>query len=257
MKIQTSSTLATAAIIMGLTFFTACVDMSGPTPVIQKCGVSVDTDFPFSGSISLEKPAQCPVALTGVMQIPYAATVTLPIGSVAYGAYQVITTTWRGQDGGFVTYPVWSQGDGSWFISISGDYYAATGGFDGNNGGYDDIRNGFYLPSGSWTYATTRVGYQYGDAFNSISTTQDVPPNQAYPVSATSNDPLLVGPVTWSWYVDGTLNGTTSDPQFSVMAGDPLTQQQVQVVATDVNGHAVSGQTQVFATAGCGTQLIC
>ena len=56
-------------------------------------------------------------------------------------------------------------------------------------------------------------------------------------------------PPTWSWYADGSLVGTTTDPQFTVTAGGPSTQQQLEVVATDGNGHSVSGLTTVWAAA--------
>lgn len=192
------------------------------------------------------------------MPLPYAASVVLPAGSVAYDTYEDVVTTWNGYTDGFVADPVWSQGNGSYFVSITGTYYAATGGFDATDAGYDDVRNGFYFSgTGHWTYGTTRITYTFGIPSNDISAQALVDPNQPYAVSTTTNDPLLISPVTWSWYVNGQLAGTTSAPQFTVNSGDPSTQQQIQVVGSDGNGHSVSGQTTVNVNAGCGTQLIC
>lgn len=262
MKIRASTKVTLSAIAMSWTCLTAqqCGDNVDGPPTVQGCTVTYDSNFPPGGAISLDKPAHCPVHLIGATDIPYAATADFPAGAnIVYGFYQSDITTWNGYSAGLVDNPVWSQGNGSYFVNISGDYYAAQGGFDPNNAGYDDIRNGFSraIGSGTWTYGTTRVTYTFGNPSNDLSASGDVAPYTSYSVSTTTNDPLLISPVTWSWYVDGQLAGTTSDPVFTATSGDPLTQQQVQVVGSDGTGHTVSGNITVQVTAGCGTQLIC
>lgn len=257
MKTTTFPTLTMGAtIIMGWVLLTAqqCGDISGPTPIVQGCSVSYDSNFPTAGTISLDKPTNCPLQLVGSVDVPYAATVTLPIGSgIVYQQYQNIVTTWNGYNGGFVDYPVWSTGsDGGYIVSISGDYYAGAGGFKPDNTGYDDVKNGFYsIQAGNWTYATTRMQYSFGSPSNDIIAPDQPPPNLTYTASATTHDVWMVDPVNWSWYVDGQFIRTTSSPQTSLRAGIAYSVQTVQVTASDNYGNSASGTTTVQMS--CGT----
>jgi hypothetical protein len=259
MKTQTYNKLAvSAAILMSWTWLTAlqCGDASGPPITVQGCSVHNDPDFPITGNVSLNIPAHCPVGLTGNTYIPYAATADLPSGSVSWQFYQNQIITWNGYQSGFVANTVWSQGtSGRWMVNITGNYVADQGGFDPNNAGSDSIKNGFY--ANHWTYATTIVTYAFGSPTNNLDAPSTVAPDQSYSVSASTNDPLLTSPVTWSWYVDGSLAGTTSDPQFTVTPGGSTYNQQVEVVATDGNGHSVSGSTTVYVTSGCDRGFTC
>jgi hypothetical protein len=261
MKTPISSKLAvTAAIVMGWTWLTAlqCApDVSGPEPTVQGCRVFYDDDFPIGGTVTRNKPAKCPFKTIGYDVIPYSATADLPANSVIYEFQSMHKITWRGFSTGFAGNAVWGQGNGRYFVNITGDYTAAIDGFDSNNGGWDDIEIEFARSYTDGTRATTRLSYTWGSSSNNITAPGSVEPSQEYPVSATTNDPLLVSPVTWSWYVDGSLVGTTTEPEFTVNAGEPSNMQQVEVVATDGNGHSVSGSTHVWVGSGCGAQLIC
>jgi hypothetical protein len=265
MKTTTSSkAVMTAAIVMSWSWLTAlqCGDVPPTGPLSQQnCSISKDDDFPTDGSLSLNKPAKCPLHLPGFTHVPYAATADIGSDDFLFGFYTNEVISWNGFQNSASTNTVWGQSsDGTrWLVTISGDYPAASGGFDANNGGYDDVRNGFSNSrTGQWNYATTRIPYVFGSPSNTIvAPNGNPPPNTNYTVSGSTSDPLLTSPVTWSWYVNGSLAGTTADPQFTVHAGGPSTQQQVQLVGTDGNGHSVSGTTNIRATAGCGTKLNC
>lgn len=258
MKTTTSFKLTVCAKILMASFLLSAYDcpQDGPTepPQIQGCNTTYDSNWPGSllGSLSLGKSTYCPIYLTGSPTVPYAATASLSPSTFSYGAYQVIVTTWNGYNGGFVADPVWSTGsDGKYIVSITGDYNANTGGFDSNDQGYDDVRNGFYLGSGLWTYATTRIPYYFGTPSNDVVTPDHPSPHISYTASATTHDVLMVDPVSWSLYVDGTFIKTTTSPQTSLVAGDAYQVQTVQVTASDSYGNSASGTTSYQVS--CGT----
>jgi hypothetical protein len=255
MKTRTSTKVAvSAAIVMSWTWLTAlqCGDTGPTNPTFQGCPVtSYDSDFP-NGTVTMNKPANCPIKTTGFATVPYAATADLPAGSVSWQFYQWDQVSWNGYHGGFFGNAAWAQGGGRYFVTITGDYRPAGGGFDANDAGWDDIRHGFYSSyTGWWTYATTRITYQWGIPSNNITAPGTVGLSEAYGVSATTNDPMLVSPVTWRWYVDGQLAATTSVPAASLYSGNQSTMQGVEVVATDGNGHSVSGYKTVIVGDGC------
>ena len=257
MKKQTSNKLMmSAAIVMGWTWLSALSCSIGEGPTFQGCSVSYDLDFPTGGTVSLNKPdaTKCPLALLGPTEIPYAATADLPGDQdIGYGAYQNETINRAGYNANFYPQAIWSQGsNGRYMVSISGTMDAATGEFDANDQGYDDVRNGFrysFTHNAEWVWATTRVTYFLGNPTNNVSAPSSVNPGTNYGVSATTNDPMLTNPVTWSWYVNNALVGTTANPLFTVHAGGPSTQQVVKVVASDQGGHSISGQTTVSSLA--------
>lgn len=227
----------------------------GPTsPYIQGCNTTYDANWPTNfGSLSLGKSTYCPLNLTGTADVPYAATATLSPSGFIYGAYENIVTTWNGYNGGMSTDPVWSTGtDGNYMVSISGDYFAGTGGFDANNTGYDDVRNGFESnATRTWTFATTRIPYNYGLPSSDLMTPDRPAPNRTYNASATTHDVWMVDPVSWSWFVDGTFIRTTTAPQTSLMAGNAYQSQTIQVTASDNYGNSASGTTTIQVS--CGT----
>ncbi len=244
------------ALFMGWTFLTAIQcgdDITGP-PTIQACQILYDSDFPIDGYLHLNKPARCPLAISqSNLKVPYAATADLP-GTVTYGFYQYESFSWNGFSAFFFGTAAWSQGsNGRYLVTITGDYYAASAGFKSDGTGWDDIRHGFHR-NNSWTYATSRIDYYAGVPYNNISTPGTVDPGSYYPVSATTNDPLLTSPIRWSWYVDGSHVGTTDDPNFNVWAGPHGTEQHVEVMATDDNGHSVWGDTFVLAVGDCSVE---
>ncbi len=252
MKTQISSkVVATAAIVMGWSWLTAiqCGDVI-VDPKVQDCPVpTYDSGFPSSGYLYLNKPAHCPLRIPGFTEVAYAASADLPAGSVSYDFYQSQHIDMNGSIWAVIFEDVWGQGNGRYLVNISGNYNAGIGGFGTGNRGHDDLKNGFWSSTLSrWVYATTRITYELGFPSNSIDAPEVVYPGIRYPVTATTSDPLLTDPVTWSWYVDGSLAGTTTSPSFKVLSGAESTEQLVEVVATDGNGRSVSGQTTVWVS---------
>jgi hypothetical protein len=257
MKTRISSRVAlSAAIVMGWSWLTAlqCGDPTNPV-VIQDCPINKDTNFPTGASFSLSKPqeAKCPIAVPdSPYDVPYAAHGDFPAFSVYYAWYENELVNMNGATGSFYAFPTWGQGDGRYFVDISGDYPAATAGFDANHAGWDDIRNTFLDQYGQRTSATAHITYMWGPPRNTIQSPGAVDSYQPYSVSAITNDPMLTSPTTWSLYVDGELWGTSSSAQFTVYAGDPGTQQHLQMDATDQSGHTVSGTRSVLASCNGG-----
>lgn len=255
MKSTTSFKLTVCVKLLLASFLLSAYDCpDGPTqPKIQGCGTTYDSNWPtFSGSLSLGKSTYCPLDITGPADPPYAATASLSPSTFSYGAYQGIITAWNGYNSGFLADPIWSTGsDGNYMVSINGNYPAGRGGFDANNQGYDDVRNGFYLGGGQWSYATTRIPYRYALPSSSIITPDHPTPYISYTASATTHDVWMVDPISWSWYVNGQFIRTTTGPQTSLAGGAPYSQQTVKVTAFDSYGNSASGTTYVLMS--CGT----
>lgn len=253
-SVNHSRVMSSAAIVLGWIWLTAgpCGDSTAPNP-IQGCSVNYDTGWPLGATFSLDLPASCPVATTGAISIPYSANGDFPAGSVTYGFYQNSTVTWNGYTGSMAVNPAWSQGNGRYMVDVSADYFIATGGFDQNSSGYDDIKNLFMNPQGQWVGATTRITYQFGNYSGSIDAPSTVDPNTNYTMNASTNDPLLRNPVSWTWYLNGSYYTTTDTPQLSVDANGPLTYQSWTVQVSDGNGNsASSSEYTVWTSSGCG-----
>jgi hypothetical protein len=254
MNTQFSSKAAlSVAIIGGWMVLTAqsCGDSTGPTVVIQECDVTLDSDFPTDGNFYLNKPANCPILLAGMTTIPYAATADFPSWAITYGFYEGSVVTWDGYLVTLVANPVWNQGDGKYFVNITGDYQAATGGFKSDDTGWDEVRNGFRDPSGNWTYANAKLTYAFGFPSNLI-TAPSLPEAYAtYTASAKTNDWRLTGPLTWKWYVNSNLVKSGSASSVDIQAGGPNSQQDIEVVASDSYGNSVSGSKTVHVASGC------
>jgi hypothetical protein len=211
----------------------------GPGHVVQQCSYTADAGFPSGSSLSLTKPANCPIALAGQMSIPYAATVTLPSNAGSYiqlnSQVDLAVENRSGATTGYAVNNVWSQGNnGLYFVNLNGNYIAASGGFDQYNSGYDKVHNRFRSSqSNNYLSTTAVIAYAFGAPTNYIVSPTDVDAGTSYSVSASTNDPSLVNPLTWSWYVDGTLYGTSSSPEMAIISGAPGTTQEVRAVATD------------------------
>ena len=259
MKTATSyrTLLSSAAILVGWSWLIApqCSDPSGPggppPPPIQHCDVTYDTDFPTGCTVSLNKPANCPIKVPGVTTVPYAATATLPnSGNLVYGQYEAHVIDRNGLTSSIFVTTAWSTGSGTYLVSVSGDYYAAQGSFDSYNQGYDNIQNRFYIGAGRWTSGTIKIAYSLGSPSNYLTAPSGVDAGMTYSVSAYTDDPLMVSPLTWSWYVDGAA-GTTSDGGFSVQAGAPSTTQEISAYAPDATGRSAYGVAHVWARSNC------
>ena len=118
--------------------------------------------------------------------------------------YQLsITSRTGGVYGAFVN-ATWNHGS-MWVVSVFGNYSAGTGGFDANNNGYDIAYSQLYK-NGQWVGTHTTLAYRFG----APGTTSRVPPGGvgsgvSYTLYGATNDAAYMNPVSWSWYVGGTL----------------------------------------------------
>lgn len=243
----TSKMMVGAAIVVSWMWLTAgeCGDVSiTRPPAVQGCGpITFDSDFPTGSTLSLNNPASCPIKLYGFTRIPYAATLdVLPSGNFIYQAgFEMHVVNRTGFTAAEFANAKWSQGtNGRAFVMITGDYRAATGGFDQNNAGYDDVQNRFYVGGGRYTAATVRITYQYGAPGATLAAPSTVALYASYTVSLSTDDPLLVDPLTWSWYVNGVFQGTSTSPEMTFQAGGPNTSQEVRAYGTDINGRTIN-----------------
>ena len=118
----------------------SCGDITSPSST-QNCTTTKDTNFPISGSFTTNMATPCPFNLIGTRNIAYAATGSVPQGSVTAYAYQLSITDRLGGVWGAAVSAPWAASGGNWIISVSGTYTAASGGFDLNNNGYDIANN--------------------------------------------------------------------------------------------------------------------
>lgn len=258
-----------------------CSDVTGPDPnvnpptYVQDCQVLRVKNVPLGAGLSLNKPAHCPLTLPSSYYLDYAATITIPQSYVQYGfltstiqpaglsfaSSQVFTTTWnQGTDG---------SGTRVYFIQPSGSYAAATGQFDNYAHTYDDMLHYMMTP---YTSAGTsdsviigiRIGYFIKPGSpppprSDVTTPALVAPGATYSASVITHDPFMQNPITWSWYANGVLVGTTSNPTIQLRA--PTTRyasQTIQVTASDAYGETDSGMSTVRTTGGCsGSQIRC
>jgi hypothetical protein len=248
-----SKALMSAAVVMGWTWLTAatCIEIGG-VPETYFCSWTHDDDFPTGGQAFRNKPQTCPIAILGATNVPYSATIILPAGSVTWDRFRAQQIDLNGIIRSMSAYPVWSTGnDGSYFVNVTATYTAGIGGFDAGDEGYDDIQNSF-VRAGVWTSATARIPYNYGVPSTRFEAPSTVDASAYYNVTASTNDPLMVSPLSWSWYVNGSYIGSTGEsPELSVQAGGPNSSQNIQATATDPNGRTISGTATVWTYSGC------
>jgi hypothetical protein len=221
------------AVVVTTGGFDCPTDATGVAAPIQNCGSSADTDFPRNGTFSITKPAQCPYATNTALTFDYAAAGTVPIGSVTGYQYQLSFTTRTGGVVAAYYQSSWTYGS-TWLINVTGQYPSAWGGFDSYNQGYDMANNQLYL-NNHWTTYRNKLSYFFGLPSMSVAGPTGLGANIPYHLSASTNDPAYVAPVSWSWYVDGTLQYTGS-PDFDWQTGPAGTTQSVRLNAVDGNG---------------------
>jgi hypothetical protein len=77
-------------------------------------------------------------------------------------------------------------------------------------------------------------------------------------VSAKPHDWRLIKPLTWKWRVNGQLVATTSVAQTTLQAGDPWSEQDIEVVASDGFGNSATGTMTIQTVSGCpGEEIEC
>lgn len=244
------------AIIIGLapTVAGSCGDITQPgNPSSQGCTVTADPNFPTTGTFVVNKPATCPMKILGPTPVDYAATGTVPAGSVTAYQYQLTITDKTGYTWGANYQSAWNLDGYNWVVAVTGNYSAALGGFDAYNNGYDIANNQVYV-NGQWAASHTRLAYTLGSPGLDIAgPLGGVGSGVTYYMNATTNDLSFVAPISWSWYVDGTLRSNSQ--QFEWQGGSQGSSQSITVQAVDANGLTHTQGSQV--TTCSGTEIYC
>jgi hypothetical protein len=77
----------------------------------------------------------------------------------------------------------------------------------------------------------------------------------SYELVGRIDDPILVNPISWDWYVDGQFVGTTSDEHFSgTVTGSPGSEQEIDAVVADYDGQQ---RTAAFFIPVCNGTFTC
>lgn len=252
-----------ALIVVAWGYLTAgsCKDSGtiGPTPPpeLNACDVIYDAGWDVNGGrLYVNKPTYCPFKLLGMMEIPYAATAELPTLRWEFGIYHAVVVDRNNAIATQVIVPTWSNGTSGgnpiYVVQISHNYWAARGGFDINNRGWDIMRNGFRDKFTRDTlYARAYLTYAYGTPSNNLVAPAAVSAYTLYTASARVDDPMFVGDVTYSWYRNDQLVGTSSIDQFTISSGAPWTFESVQVLVSDAYGHSRLGSVNVEVRGDC------
>lgn len=245
-----------ALLSLAAVVFMACdaVTITGPgSGEAQACPVSYSLNFPMGGNLHVNKPASCPMKIAGGTFVPFAAAAGFSQGGVRPNQFVMDVINRLGSVNSVAAYPVWNY-NGSWSFQLTTNYFAGTGGF-ANDAGWDDVRNGVLLDAGVWSYATVHITYRFGSpAVNVSAPSENVGSGIAYSVKGTTDDPLFVSPVSWSWYVDGVLQ-STAGPTFDWYGGAPGAQQHIRAIAVDAEGRSHTGDRTV--TTCSGSEITC
>jgi hypothetical protein len=227
----------------------SCIVHDGIGPSVQSCPIEYENGWPTNATLSFSRPAHCPFR-HGASLVPYAASITVPISSgIAYEFFQAMIEDRNGNIGAFIVNDVWTSASGNYYINASGDYYPASGGTDANGEGFDKIHNEIY--NGQWIAAVVTLHHSiWADPLNLIGPATGLASGMEYQVNGIPHDPVLLAPLSWAWYVDGTYAGTTSDGSFSWTTGAPGTTQSIQTIITDANSETRSASTTARACPG-------
>ena len=202
----------------------------------QNCTTVLGDYFPTSALFTMEKPATCPIALTAPATLPFTMVITFNASTIQqyYAGWvtdrQEATVSSTVQDS-------WTliQSGTKWEVQLNGSYSAGHGGYDAGGLGFDKwhheiIKNGYYRD------AVTTLAYKNSEPGLNVSAFGGgiAAYSQFTIEGATTDDPYMIGPVTFSWYQNGTYVGSSSTGSYSFYAGDAGTE-TIYVEITDAN----------------------
>lgn len=222
---------------------------------LQGCTFTKGIGWPTGARLDIVKPTNCPVKLNDTMTIPVAVTASLPSATDHYAINVTDRNDAFSQWSVTHSYDVQCSGTCGVF-QISGTYLAAKGGFASNDSGHDWWNHEFYTTSNGYAHGRNRITYGKGTAgANLVGPSSGIRSGGSFEVRASTDDPIMEGPVTWSFYLDGNYVGASSDGVYSFTAGDPDTVQEVDAVIMDANGRTHIGVT--YVTVCPASQFIC
>ena len=245
----TAASFAIAAVSLACDSIT--ITSSG-TGSAQGCQVSWDSKMPTWGGayFRVESPTNCPFVLNIPKYLTYAANASFPGGSTLQ-QYLLSMSDRQGRTFAVAYNQSWANSGSNNLLVISGDYFAGGGGWDGLGNGFDQTDNQILTGQG-WSHGLGKLSYKQGIAGVNLKAPAKVGNGVPFNVSATTNDPEWISPVTWSWRVNGVPVGNSG----------PLLQwegngsnQAIGVTGTDYNGKTYSRLIQVGACPG--TQINC
>ena len=235
------------------------VTPTGPTTAtVRKCDVTLDTfDSPIT-STTIEKPTNCPVS------IPYAgypvslsSYTTFDPGSTSGAEFSASVHDANGfrVDDGLTRHGSTSVNslEDDW-LRVSGRYRAGSAGFAVPNR-TDRAYTIMEKPGARYT-ATGLLTYVQGPASASVNAPADVAENTQIPVMAGLHDPDAIPPVSWSWKLNGSPIGVTTQ-DFTWPSGQERTSSFFEVVVTDGRGISHTASVQVWTRCNDPTALGC
>ena len=213
-------------------------------PKTHNCDItSHDSGFPDNGHLHIDEPVECPFALLGLTDVVYAAHGSFVNGTVT-GFYRLLVTDLNGNTASSFATPTWTFAD-STYLQVSGDYYAGAGGFGGDgfsfgSPGHDDAHNilGTYLHGDQ--EAVARLDYEKDPPRVNIDGPTGAGVGVQYTLNASIHDVSFVSPVTWTWYLDGQQQASTTSEFSTTGSGDDNSVHEVDVNAVDGNGQQLS-----------------
>jgi hypothetical protein len=235
----------------------ACPAVSGVS-TDQSCATTIDSaDFPTNSHFGLNKPANCAVVLNDTATLPFAMSITIPSGSVVYNYYNAWVTNRTGGTSSWTTSTAWSGlGTGQYIVQVTGSYYAGHGGWDSSNNGFDTWHHQFSA-FGHSPVAHTNLAYRKGtpSVAGVSGPSTGIGSGVGYDITAATFDPLMIEPVNWDFYVDGTYVGSSSDGTYHGTAGSAGTTQTIVANITDANSRTGTGSYNL--TVCTGTLITC
>jgi hypothetical protein len=154
---------------------------------------------------------------------------------------------------------MWTFADSA-YLEVSGNYGAGTGGFGGDgfsfqSPGHDDAHNIIGTPFHGEQEAVAQLDYEKDPPKVDIDGPTGVGMGVGYTLAASVHDVSFVSPVTWSWYLDGAQQASTTSEFSSSGSGDEGSTHEIDVDAVDGNGKRLSASH--FVTTCPNNQIQC
>jgi hypothetical protein len=217
---------------------------------VRGCALSWDSKFPTNGAFTMETPTNCPFKVGGSTYLAYAANGSFP-GASTLQQYQLTMSDRLGRTFSAFYSSSWSYAGSNNILIVTGNYWAATGGFDSQDKGFDKSDNQILTGQG-WSHGLGTLSYVFGTPGVFLKAPARVGNGVTFNVSAKTDDPTWVTPVTWSWRVNGTpIQNSGSLLQWEGNGSN----QSIGMTGTDYHGYTHSALIQVGACPG--TQINC
>lgn len=247
--------MCAAVAVLVAVVVTACdVTVTGVgTGVAHNCNIRYSGAWTSSMTLYVDDPAECPMTVQGSgVYTAYAADATFPSSSGAQlYSYTYSVTTWKGTTASMSVSSTWYV-SGDTYLDISGNYYAATAGFDSQDYGVDTIHNNVMFANG-WGTSAAPVVYHYGYPGTDVEAPDSVGAGLSFNAHAAISDWNAVPPVSYAWTVNGSpISATGADVSITGPISGSMT---VGVTTTD--GNSVVHGNQKTVSVCSNNQITC